>query len=192
MKIRKSLFFAPLLLAFGGEPAAAFDCTKTQSPVEKAICADATLKTADDAMVAAYLGLRDSLNGQGRKPLAVSQSKWVKSREDSCGHQQGSELTSCVLSETDERRRLLLAEPESGPGAGSRLMPVFIQQTGDPHHYDVDYTLIRFVKPKSPGETLFNAQVNKLAKGAPLEREAEAAPQDMTYAAFRAMALTYA
>ena len=192
MMIRKSLSFAPLLLVFGGEPAVAFDCTKAQSPVEKAICADAKLKTADDAMAAAYQGLRDSLTGPDRKALGASQGKWVKSREDGCSAQQGAELTSCVLSETDERRRLLQAEPESGPGAGSRLMPVFIQQAGDPHHYDVDYTLIRFIKPKSPGENLFNAQVNKLAKGAPLEREAEAAPQDMTYAAFTAMALTYA
>src|SRR5689334_3321012 len=47
MKIGKSLSFAPLFLIFGGEPATAFDCTKAQSPVEKAICADAKLKSAD-------------------------------------------------------------------------------------------------------------------------------------------------
>ena len=37
---------APLLFAMGGGPAAAFDCTKAQSPVEKAICADAKLKAS--------------------------------------------------------------------------------------------------------------------------------------------------
>jgi uncharacterized protein YecT (DUF1311 family) len=192
MKIGKSLSLTPLLIIFGGEPATAFDCMKAQSPVEKAICTDAKLKSADDAMAAAYLALRDELTGPDRKSLGASQSKWVKSREDNCGSQEGAELTNCVLTDTDERRRLLLAEPESGPGAASRLMPVFIQQEGDPHHYDVDYTLIRFAKPKSRGENLFNAQVNKLAKGAPLAREAEAAPQDMTYAAFTSMSLTYA
>jgi uncharacterized protein YecT (DUF1311 family) len=191
MTIHKNLSFA-LLLIFSGGRAGAFDCTKAQSPVEMAICGDAKLKTADDALAAAYLSLRDSLNVQGRKALAVSQSKWVRSREESCGSREGAELTNCVSSETDRRRRLLLAEPESGPGSGSRLMPVFIQQAGDPHHYDVDYTLIRFVKPKSRGENLFNAEVNILAKGAPLERETEAAPRDMTYAAFTSMALTYA
>jgi uncharacterized protein YecT (DUF1311 family) len=169
MRIQKALpSCAPLLLVFGGEPAAAFDCTKAQSPVEKAICADAKLKAADDAMAAAYLTLRDSISGHDRKALGASQGKWVKSREDNCGNQQGAELTNCVLSETDERRRLLLAEPESGPGAASRPMPVFIQQAGDPHHYDVDFTLIRFARPNSPGENLFNAEVNKLAKAAPL------------------------
>src|SRR6476469_9235483 len=117
MKTRKSLLFAPFLLACAVDPAAAFDCTKAQSPVEKTICTDIKLKTADDAMTAAYLGLRDSLAGADRKALGVSQSKWVKGREDGCGAQEGADLTSCVLSETDERRRLLSAEPESGPGS---------------------------------------------------------------------------
>lgn len=192
MKILKSLTSAmPLLLAFI-PPAAAFDCGKAQSPVEKAICADQKLKAVDDAMTAAYASLRNSLTGPDRKALGASQSKWVKGREDGCGYQQGAELTSCILSQTDERRRLLLAEPESGPGTGARLMPVFIQQDGDPHHYDVDYTLIRFVAPKSRGEKLFNADVNKLAKEAPVQRQAEAARQDMTYAAVASMAVTYA
>jgi len=192
MKIWKSLISStPLLLAFV-QPAAAFDCGKAQSTVEKAICADQKLKAADDAMSAAYASLRNALTGPDRKALGASQGKWVKSREDRCGYQQGAELTNCILSNTDERRRLLSAEPESGPGASSRLMPVFIQQSGDPHHYDVDYTLIRFVTPKSRGEKLFNAEVAKLAKGAPLGRQAEAAPRDMTYAAVTAMALTYA
>ncbi|MGE3873912.1 MAG: lysozyme inhibitor LprI family protein [Parvibaculaceae bacterium] len=193
MNIPKSLLSAALLLpVFGIGPASAFDCAKAQSPVEKAICADQKLKAADDAMTAAYLALRNALTGPDRKALGAAQSKWVKARENRCGYQQAAELTDCILSDTDERRRLLLAEPESGPGAGSRMTPVFIQQDGDPHHYDVDYTLIKFVKPKSRGENLFNSEVSKLAKGAPLERQAEAARDDMTYSAVASMALTYA
>lgn len=193
MKIVKSLLSAaPVLLVFGAQPAAAFDCAKAQSAVEKAICADAGLKAADDAMTAAYMSLRNSLAGSDRKALGASQSKWVKDRETGCGVQEGAERTSCILDRTEDRRRLLLAEPESGPGAGPRMMPVFIQQEGDPHHYNVDYTLIRFVTPKSRGENLFNAEVNKLAKEAPLERQAEAAREGMTYSAYASMALTYA
>jgi uncharacterized protein YecT (DUF1311 family) len=186
------LVVSGLLVTSGDAPALAFDCAKAQSTVEKAICADAKLKEVDDAMTAAYTSLRSSLTGSDRKALGASQGKWVKDRETTCGYQEGAERTTCILSRTDERRRLLLAEPESGPGAASRLMPVFIQQDGDPHHYNVDYTLIRFAKPKSRGENLFNAEVNKLAKEAPLERQAEAAPQDMTYAAYASMAVTYA
>ena len=115
----------------------------------------------------------------------------MKSREDICGYQEGAELNTCILSRTEERRRLLAAEPESGPGTGSRLMPVFIQQDGDPHRYDVDYTLIKFVKPASRGETLFNAEVAKLIKEAPLARQQEAAPDGMNYMAYLTVALTY-
>jgi hypothetical protein len=72
------------------------------------------------------------------------------------------------------------------------MMPVFIQQEGDPHHYNVDYTLIKFVKPSSRGETLFNAKVEKIAKAAPVARQKEAAPEDMTYDDYAAMTVTYA
>jgi uncharacterized protein YecT (DUF1311 family) len=193
MKISRGLVVcAPIVLASAVQPAAAFDCAKAQSVVEKAICADVKLKAADDAMTDAYLALRNSVTGPDRKTLGMSQSKWVKDRDSSCGVAEGSELTNCILDRTEDRRRLLLAEPESGPGASSRMMPVFIQQDADPFHYDVDYTLIKFVKPKSRGENLFNAEVSKLAKQAPLERQDEAAPQDMTYSAFASMALTYA
>jgi uncharacterized protein YecT (DUF1311 family) len=192
MKQLGKYWIAGLLLPAGVVPAQAFDCAKAQSPVEKAICADQKLKAADDAMAAFYAALRDALTGDYRKSLVASQRKWLKGREDNCGYQQGAELSSCVLTETEERHRLLTAAPESGPGAGSTMVVEFIQQDGDPHHYDVDYTLIRFAKARSRGEDAFNAQVRKIAKAAPLRRQKEAARDDLTYSAYAAMTLTYA
>lgn len=193
MRISKTLLSCtPLLLAFGITPAAAFDCTKAQSTVEKAICADEKLRVADDAMSTAYSTLRGALNANERKGLAASQRKWIKGREDSCGVQEGAELSSCILDQTDERRRLFEAKPESGPGTGSRMVPIFVQQEPDPHRFDVDYTLIRFAAPKSGGEKLFNAEVDKIVKDAPLKRQAEAAPEGMNYASYSAMDITYA
>jgi uncharacterized protein YecT (DUF1311 family) len=192
MQLLKTYWLTGLFLTACIVPAQAFDCAKAQSAVEKAICADPKLKAADDAMTAAYTALRDSIAGSERKGLGASQRKWVKSREDSCGYQQGADLGTCVLGQTNERRLLLAAEPESGPGDGSRTMPVFIQQDADPHHYDVDFTLIKFVKPQSKGETLFNNEVSKIGKAAPLGRQSEAARDDMTYAAYMAMTITYA
>lgn len=193
MKILKSLLSStPMLFAFGVEPAAAFDCAKAQSTIEKAICADDKLKAADDAMSAAYTSLREALTQAERKGLIASQRKWIKSREDSCGYQEGADLATCVLEQTEERRRLFLATPESGPGTNARMVPVFVQQDPDPHHFDVDYSLIRFAAPKSRGETLFNAEVDKIVKDAPLKRQEEAAPEGMNYASYTAMAITYA
>lgn len=193
MRIPKTLLScAPLLLVFGIQPAMAFDCAKAQSPIEKAICADPTLKAADDAMSAAYSSLREALNTAERKGLAASQRKWIKGREDSCGVQEGAELTKCIAEQTEERRRLFLAAPESGPGTGARMVPIFVQQDPDPHRFDVDYTLIRFAAPRSKGEKLFNADVDKIVKDAPLKRQEEAAPEGMNYASYSAMDITYA
>ncbi|WP_162914179.1 lysozyme inhibitor LprI family protein [Taklimakanibacter lacteus] len=183
---------AGFTLMAGALPAVAFDCGKAQSVVEKAICADPKLKAADDAMGTFYAALRNVLDGDGRKDLVASQRKWVKSREDNCGYQQGTELTSCILTATEERYRLLSAAPESGPGASSTMVASFIQQDGDQHHYDVDYTLARFAKASSPGERLFNAEVRKIEKSAPLKRLKEAVGDEVPYAAFAAMTITYA
>lgn len=185
-------WIAGLLLTAGVAPAQAFDCGKAESAVEKTICADPKLKATDDAMGAVYATLRAALTGGDRKALVASQRKWVKTREDNCGYQQGTELTNCILTETEDRRRLLAAEPESGPGTGSLLTPVFIQQDADPHHYDIDYTLIKFAAPKPKGETLFNTEVNKIAKDAPTGRQKEAARDETTYMAYAAMTITYA
>src|SRR5262245_1997105 len=104
MKVLKIAFsLVSLLPVFGFQPAVAFECGKAKSPVEKAICADARLNAADDAMTAAYVGLRNALAGADRKVLGASQSKWVKSREDNCGSQQDAEFTLCILGQTEER-----------------------------------------------------------------------------------------
>lgn len=192
MQALKKCVMAGFVLMAGVLPAQAFDCGKAQSVVEKAICGDAKLRSADDAMGSVYAALRGKLTGVEREALAASQRKWVKSREDNCGYRQGTELSDCILSQTEERRLLLVAAPESGPGSGSPMMPVFIQQDPDPYHFDVDCTLIRFVKPKSRGETAFNVQVNKIAERARLGRQKEAARDGQTYSNYAAMTLTYA
>jgi uncharacterized protein YecT (DUF1311 family) len=192
MQSFRKLAIAGVVLMASALPAAAFDCGKAQSVVEKAICADPKLKAVDDAMGAAYAALRQALAGPDRKMLGAAQRKWLKTREDNCGYQQGAELTGCILDQTEERRRLLTAEPESGPGTGTQLVPIFIQQDPDPHHYDVDFILIRFVTPKSKGEKLFNAEVDKIAKSAPLKRITERVSEEVPYASYAAMAITYA
>lgn len=189
---KNSLVCAPLLVVLGVQPAAAIDCARAKSPIEKAICADPKLKAADDAMAAAYSRLRETLSAAERKGLTASQRKWIKSREDICGYQEGAERSSCVLGQTEERRRLFLAEPESGPGTGSPMVPIFVQQDPDRYRFDIDYTLIRFAAPKSAGENLFNAEVDKMVKDAPVKRQEEPAPEGMNYASYAAMDITYA
>ena len=73
-----------------------------------------------------------------------------------------------MLKFTEERRLLLEGAPVSGPGAGARIVPVFIQQEGGAKLYDVDYTLLRFAEPESAGQKLFNRELDAIGKKAPL------------------------
>ena len=187
----KRLAFLLVAMALAS-PAHAFDCSKASSKVEKAICADDTLKAADDAMSKAYGDVRNLIGDKEKKSLAMSQKKWLKGRDDRCGGEEDARLSSCILDQTESRRRLLTAEPETGPGPKTVMVPVFIQQQGERTHTDVDYTLIRFAKAVSKGEKLFNAQVDAIAKAAPLGKQAEEAPEDMNYMSYAAMSLAYA
>jgi uncharacterized protein YecT (DUF1311 family) len=179
-------------VALAASQAQAFDCGKAKTKIEKAICGDADLVAADEAMAAAYSRLRSSLAGAERTRLAASQRKWLKSRENRCDYLDDAPLANCIREQTDGRRRLLAGEVESGPGAPSPLVPVIIEQEAGAKLYDVDYTLIKFAGATTPGEKLFNAEVDKIAKAAPLGPSTSEAPEGATLSALAMMAIAYA
>jgi len=181
-----------LFLSLTAESAVAFDCAKASTRTERAICADPALKAADDAMGTAYSALRHSLQGSEASMLQLAQKRWLKIRDDRCASESGQELTSCLLKFTAERRLLLEGAPESGPGAGARIVPVFIQQEGSADQYDVDYTLLRFIDPGSAGQELFNRQLGEIGKKAPLGPHGEEVMEGMQLAAIASAALSYA
>lgn len=149
-------------------PAIAFDCAKSTTKVEKAICSDRNLGAADADMTNAYVAVRDASNPSEKKMLVLSQRRWIKQRENACAYGEDAELTSCIVKETIERKLLLQGAPESGPGAASPLVPVFLQQVGTARIYGLDYALLRFANPQSAGEKLFNAQSKKILSEAPV------------------------
>lgn len=148
-------------------PAIAFDCAKSTTKVEKAICSDRNLGAADADMTNAYVAVRDASNPSEKKMLVLSQRRWIEQRDNYCAFEEGAELASCISKETNGRKLLLQGAPASGPGASSALVPVFLQQRGDEKHYDLDYVLIRFANPQNAGEKLFNAQSEKILTEAP-------------------------
>ena len=166
MKILGSVSLLAVFLT-GPAPAHAFDCAKSTTKVEKAICSDRDLGAADADMANAYAAVRDASNPSEKKMLALSQRRWIERRENYCGFEEGVVLAACITKETMARRLLLQGAPESGPGASSALVPVFLQQRGDAKHYDLDYALVRFANPQSAGEKLFNLQPEKILAKAP-------------------------
>lgn len=166
MKILGSLSLLAVFLV-GAAPANAFDCAKSTTKVEKAICSDRALAAADADMANAYAAVHDASNPSEKKMLALSQRRWIERRENYCGFEEGVILAACITKETMARRLLLQGAPESGPGASSLLVPVFLQQRGDANHYDLDYALVRFANPQSAGEKVFSLQSEKILAEAP-------------------------
>jgi uncharacterized protein YecT (DUF1311 family) len=166
MKIPGSVSLFVVFLA-GAVPANAFDCAKSTTKVEKAICSHRALGAADADMANAYAAVRDASSPSEKKMLALSQRRWIERRENYCGFEEGGALAACITKETMARRLLLQGAPESGPGASSPLVAVFLQQRGDAKLYDLDYTLARFTHPQSAGEKLFNLQSEKILAEAP-------------------------
>ena len=156
----KTGFAAVLLLAFSALPAAAFDCGKAKTAVEKAICADPALKRRDDALAAAYAAVKAAALPEEQKALAQSQRRWIKRREYCSYAEEG--IAPCVAEETAQRLSLLSGRPESGPGADAKMVPVFLVQDGTPQQWDIDISVLRFAEPRTPGEMLFNAEVDKV------------------------------
>jgi uncharacterized protein YecT (DUF1311 family) len=182
----------PLLMLHASTPADAFDCAKASTVVERAICADPDLKASDDGMSQAYAHLRETMQGRERNMLQLAQKRWVNLREDRCNGETGTALTSCLLNFTRERRLLLEGAPESGPGAGVPIVPVFIQQEGGAKQYDVDYTLLRFASPATAGQELFNRELNKIGDKAPLGPHGQDAMEGMQLSAIASAKLSYA
>ena len=86
--------FSPLLalqvtllsLLLSSAHAASFDCSKSRSEDEKAICADAELSRLDSEMAAAYKATADLIQGWKERavPFRKNQLEWVKERAG-CG-----------------------------------------------------------------------------------------------------------
>lgn len=154
-------------------PAHAFDCSKAASAVEKAICADPSLKARDDAMAARYAGVKNLSTPEEQKMLARSQKAWIEGRENQCGRQSAGDIGLCIRGQIGNRIAELSVKPASGPGTASRLIPVFVLQPGGKGLFAIDGKYLRFVDPASLGEKALNAAVAKIAAASALGAQAE-------------------
>jgi uncharacterized protein YecT (DUF1311 family) len=62
-----------------------FSCSAAKAPIEKIICSDDALASADAAMAKAYQDLRQTLDTKARMELLQRQRKWLQARFSSCG-----------------------------------------------------------------------------------------------------------
>ena len=158
--VRPSVCLAALVAAVS--PAAAFNCGKAATAVEKSICAAPGLKAMDDRMSSLYAEVRGLSSAAERKMLARSQKQWIAEREANCP-QSGVGMDQCINSMTEERIVLFEGKPSGGPGIEGRIIPIFIVQDGTEEAYDLDITMLRFAEASTPGQKRFNKIADDMA-----------------------------
>jgi uncharacterized protein YecT (DUF1311 family) len=178
-----------LLAVLSATPALALDCSKAKTQVEKAICADPAAAAADRSMEDAYGRLAAGLSPDEKKALLASQRAWLKLRGNTCQGDNGI-TASCLVKRTEQRSRYLAGLPETGPGSGSRLRPIFRQESGPRLQYEIDVNALKFEAPALLGEKLFNARVDKLLEDLPKNGPRDKA--ELLYSAWLSLSMTYA
>ncbi|MFT3810728.1 MAG: lysozyme inhibitor LprI family protein [Micropepsaceae bacterium] len=147
--------------------AAAFDCAKASTDIEKIICADPALKAADDEMAAAYKALIAKAQGDQPAMLKASQIAWLKLRDANCGWQEKvEEKAACLMEQTTARTDYFNARPASGPGFGDSpaLAPYVSAHGFGKGKCSADVSMFRFPgAAANAGEKILNGWVNDLA-----------------------------
>jgi uncharacterized protein YecT (DUF1311 family) len=129
-------------------PAAAFNCAKATTEVEKEICANGEALGANDRMEKTYFGLREKLSDAGRKVLLDGQKAWLGWRDTSCGP-----VAECLIEQNNARAEELEQTP---PG----MAPFMLLQKGVPNGYEVNISGYRFIDPSNATERTYNSWID--------------------------------
>lgn len=148
--------------------AAAFDCAKAATQVEKAICASPQARDANEALESGFAVLRGNLPEQARKILVEGQRAWLKYRDARCGP-----VAACLAEESLKRSDRFAATP-----AG--MAPQFLFKAGVPGGYEVVLDMIRFAGDGVEGAA-FNSVIDRLILDSPLNDAPDAADQHSPY-----------
>ena len=75
---------------------AGFNCAKSSTKIEVAICDSKVLAAADKRLGSLYKILRKRLSGKNKKRLKTEQRRWMKKRNSQCKQQSNNELNYCL------------------------------------------------------------------------------------------------
>ena len=161
MTMQRSAVFAFALVA-SAVPAAAFDCAKASTEIEKAICADPAALAANDRMETVYFAMRDRLKGTpGEAILKDGQRAWLRHRDAFCNPE-----AECLASESDGRAQALAKTPESAA-------PFMIWQAFKPGIYQVAISGPRFFDRSVPGAAIYERWFDELVAQSPYGKPAD-------------------
>lgn len=85
-----------------------FDCSKTGSAIEKAVCADVPLARLDRQVAEAYAAALRAADAGGRERLRRAQREWLAEQSARCGRKPGRGLKLCLLTSYRARAKALV------------------------------------------------------------------------------------
>ncbi len=187
------------LLASGPVFAASFDCNAAKTLRERAICADAELSQADEALSAAYTTTRDAASEAYRAELLTQQRLWLRTTGEVCtaGRKdpKDEDLRQCLKSDIVNRTDFLKrATAQLGP---YRFVQNWRMATApDPDNADnamwrlataeVEWPVLE--APSSPKTDAFNAYVSRALHPEPLTISDPSQDSDLSLRPLRATA----
>jgi uncharacterized protein YecT (DUF1311 family) len=104
--MRTVIALLAFLMLLPAAQAASFDCTKAETPIEKAICADPALSHADDVMALAYVGAISGLTEEAEIVMRKGQGDWLAFTDTVCSDQSLPGEDSAALERAQCLQRL--------------------------------------------------------------------------------------
>ncbi|HEU4669479.1 MAG TPA: lysozyme inhibitor LprI family protein [Dyella sp.] len=120
--MRERISAAIFCLWMAATPAAAMQCARASTPLEKTLCSNGQLAAADRAMAEAYFKLLHAIDDPSiRTSLIASQRRWLAARESDLGELDQADgfdrrtQRSVLLAVTRQRTRDLQARTDGQP-----------------------------------------------------------------------------
>jgi len=154
-----------LVGAVAGVAQPGLDCSRAKSAVEKVICTEPALASADAEMTMAYAALHAALPADQRSALRANQRQWLAERDGAC-REKGPALARCLTEETEARRRFLVGEGPNGAPRAPRLLPNFYYEESKARRYEISIQYPQIPNPAGAAASEFNNQSRKVAFGA--------------------------
>jgi len=140
------------------------DCRQAKTEREKAICGNAELAAADQAMAEAYAAFRAKLPAEQQKALLADQRRWITRRTAACGDKIDAAFAQCLLAETESRRRFLAGESPNGVTDAPRIVPALFHEARK-GRYEISIESPQMLMPGGPAASAFERAARAIAFG---------------------------
>lgn len=155
---------------------APLNCMAPDTPLASAICADPSLRAADNSLIAEYNALVQRTPKASHAALARVRAEMETTRALCLVNR--TVMSECLQDLTDKQRLRLSGAPFSGPGTGSPIDAMFIGREASLRTPSYRVLLPVFVAPKQPGARLVNRVLARYFRDAPVRRTAWRWPSD--------------